>query len=350
MKIINTISEVRQLSDELFIHYTGSMLGMSCKATNEVCINRIKRIKARSDSKSMILLFDSLYSIINELELDISKKNVYRFLKNIWPSNTTIILPNNNAKYDHLAIEGKLAVRVPTDKFLRHFLEFHGPIVSTSVNTANNEPLDTIQAIENEFSGLFDYAILPINFQRASNAQSTIIDISQNNLKIVRPGSVSQSIIESVWDEVKICFACVANVCRSPVAEYYARHSVNIPNRNLVFSSCGYLKEGKPVSKNSAIALLAWGIDASDHLSRQLTKEILQENDYIFALTKEIKEVLLKLFPTAQDKIFFLGEITGTNKNIEDPFSMDLMHYYDMARVVKHEVDILAVLIENREI
>ncbi|HOE91507.1 MAG TPA: hypothetical protein PLV22_06000, partial [Candidatus Cloacimonadota bacterium] len=194
------------------------------------------------------------------------------------------------------------------------------------------------------------YAILPLNFQRASNAQSTIIDISQNSLTIVRPGSVSQSIIESVWNEVKICFACVANVCRSPVAEYYARYSMNIPDRNLVFSSCGYLKEGKPVSKNSAIVLLAWGIDASDHLSRQLTKEILQENDYIFALTKEIKEVLLKLFPTAQDKIFFLGEITGTNTNIEDPFSMDLMHYYDMAGIVKHEVDKLAVIIENRDI
>ncbi|HOE90593.1 MAG TPA: Sua5/YciO/YrdC/YwlC family protein, partial [Candidatus Cloacimonadota bacterium] len=133
MKIINNISEVRQLSDELFIHYTGSMLGIACKATNQEGINKINIIKERPDSKSMILLFDSLSTIINELELDISKKNIYRFLKNIWPSNTTIILPNNNAKYDHLAIEGKLAVRIPTDKLLRHFLEYHGPIVSTSV-------------------------------------------------------------------------------------------------------------------------------------------------------------------------------------------------------------------------
>ncbi|MCB5250449.1 MAG: Sua5/YciO/YrdC/YwlC family protein [Candidatus Cloacimonadales bacterium] len=350
MKIINSISEVPKHTDSIFIHFTGSMLGISCFADNRECINKINKLKERSNSKGLIVLFDSLSTVIKELNLYNLDKSMNRFLKRIWLSNTTVLLENKNPKYEHLTVDNKLAVRIPTDPMLRAFIEENSPIVSTSINKSGEQAIAKLEDMSAEFLDVVDFALIPPNFEKASNEQSTIIDIYENSPKLVRQGSVDFADILLKWNIIRICFACVANVCRSPIAEYYAIDSIKIPDKKLIFSSCGYLIDNKPISKNSAIVLASWGIDTSDHRSRILNKKILADNDYILTMTLGVKNVLLEIFPLAANKIFTIGEITGTNMDIEDPFGLEIEHYIKMAEIVKKEVDKLAEIIKNNQL
>ena len=67
-------------------------------------------------------------------------------------------------------------------------------------------------------------------------------------------------------------------------------------------------------------------------------------------MTLGVKNVLLEIFPLAANKIFTIGEITGTNMDIEDPFGLEIEHYIKMAEIVKKEVDKLAEIIKNNQL
>lgn len=121
---------------------------------------------------------------------------------------------------------------------------------------------------------------------------------------------------------MNILFVCTGNTCRSPMAEGYLR-SKNIKNLNV--SSCGLFADTSPVSQNSAAVMSEIGIDISDHISRQITKEDIENADRIICMSKSHKQNLESI---GVQKAEVLG------KGISDPYGCPL----DVYRLCRDEI------------
>ena len=126
---------------------------------------------------------------------------------------------------------------------------------------------------------------------------------------------------------MNILFVCTGNTCRSPMAEGYL-HAKNIKNLNI--SSCGLFADGSAVSKNSADAMNEIGIDISSHISKQITKEDIENADRIICMSPSHKQALESICVTN-------SEVLGGG--ISDPYGYDLDVYRLCRDQIVNEID-----------
>ncbi|MBE7025900.1 MAG: low molecular weight protein arginine phosphatase [Ruminococcaceae bacterium] len=122
-----------------------------------------------------------------------------------------------------------------------------------------------------------------------------------------------------------IIFVCTGNTCRSPMAEALLRkkteaHTVSSAGVSVLFAT--------PAAPNAVRTMQEYGLDISDHRSRQLTAEAVQAADRILTMTGMHKAVLCKLFPDAAEKTETLGEFAGhPDRDVPDPFGGSMETY-----------------------
>ena len=101
--------------------------------------------------------------------------------------------------------------------------------------------------------------------------------------------------------------------------------------RDLEVSSAGIsAASGFPASANSIAALRPLGADLSRFRSQPLTEALVQEADYIFAMTRGHLDVVLTFFPEAADKTFLVTEFQSgpeRGRDIPDPIGQGLDVY-----------------------
>jgi protein-tyrosine-phosphatase len=126
---------------------------------------------------------------------------------------------------------------------------------------------------------------------------------------------------------VHILFVCTGNTCRSPMAAALAQTrlaELGIPWR---VSSAGiHATPGMPMARFSKDALIRRHVPFLQHSSQPVTKEILDDVDYVFTMTMHHKEEILRKYPHMKGKIHELsvyprssGHSEGA-PDIEDPF------------------------------
>jgi len=323
MKKIEITEVVNQPKDAIFLHYTGNMFGIGCSAFCQNAITKIDDLKNRKNKSGYIVLIPKI-EWLEKYNVTISAK-MKRIMQQFWPGNLTIVLQTNDKRFGFK----KIAFRIPTDKFLRDFIEEFGePIVSTSINRSGENAMIDLQEIEK--LDWFDFAILPKDKIKITQYPSTIID----DFFCIREGSILFAQIERAYHNPQILFVCTGNICRSPIAECLAKQSLSYR-----IKSAGLLESGNEISENSRLILKENGIDASKHLSTQISQKIIDEAWLILIMTENHKKQLLTLFPNAFYKILTLSEYTGFSGDIADPYKKDLAAYCETFEAIKKRIE-----------
>lgn len=132
-----------------------------------------------------------------------------------------------------------------------------------------------------------------------------------------------------------ILFVCTANICRSPLAEGLFRSRVQkLPDAPAwqVASAGTWAVDGRPAHVNSQAVAAEWGVDITDHRSRNATAQLLAGIDLILTMEQGHKEALTIEFPALARRIFLLAEMTGARYDIADPIGRPLSTYQALAR------------------
>ena len=155
------------------LYPTDTIWGIGCDALSDKAVRKVYKIKHRPDSKSMIVLVDSL----EMLQKYVSKiPDVALDLMNQITSPLTIIYNNPiNLPSSVLAVDGSVGIRLTRSEFCKELIwEFGKPIVSTSANISGSETPLIFNNID----------------RKIIDAVDCVVEYGQNDITSIRPSTI----------------------------------------------------------------------------------------------------------------------------------------------------------------
>ena len=171
----------------IVIFPTDTVYGIGCNPYNKEAVEKIYKIKSRDIKKSVPVLTYSIETAKKIVEFDqFTEKIVEKF----WPGPLTVILKVKDKKIkESLNLENKIAIRVPDHKCTLELLKKCNFLVGTSANISGNLPYtDPKECLKN----LENYDIFVDGGIITSKGESTIIEIENEQIKIIREGSLTE--------------------------------------------------------------------------------------------------------------------------------------------------------------
>ena len=170
----------------IILYPTDTIWGIGCDANNSEAVQRIYDIKQRSDSKSMLVLVNS----INMVERYIDElPEVANDLLEVTDKPLTIIYDNaKNLAKNLIAEDGSIGIRVTDELFSNHLItRFKRPIVSTSANVSGKDSPKNFQFIDQAIKDSVDYIVKYRNDDNSIAKASGIIRLkSGGQISIIR--------------------------------------------------------------------------------------------------------------------------------------------------------------------
>ena len=171
---------------------TDTVYGIGCNPFNKDSVSKIYDIKNREGEKRFPILGFSKKELEKIVEFnEITEKISEEF----WPGQVTLLLPVRKEMTQRISNNGKLAVRVPNNECVLSILKHCKLIIGTSANISG----ETSIIDSDEFKiRLPEIDILVNGGKITSSGESTIIDFVDDQLKIIREGSISKETIEKI--------------------------------------------------------------------------------------------------------------------------------------------------------
>jgi len=167
---------------DVIVYPTDTLYGFGVDATNSDAIQKLNKLKGRSQPLSIVLEKVSDVSTYAKITSKITAE-----LENIFPGEYTILLPSIDSELSPLVFNSSplVGIRIPLHFFPLQLVKLFGkPIITTSINRHGNEPLNDVTQVEVDFPNV---DIFEDNDHTPSKG-STIIDMSQKPFSIVRQG------------------------------------------------------------------------------------------------------------------------------------------------------------------
>lgn len=182
----------------IVVYPTDTVWGIGCDATNASSVARVYELKRRADSKSMLVLVDSVgrleryvdvpdaaWQLLEAYSSDSTDETLLSALRPL-----TIIYPGARGLAPNLLAEdGSVGVRVSREPFSQALCRGLGrPIVSTSANVSGCPTARYFGEIAEEILSGADYVCRYRREDTTPHEPSSIIKVgSRNEITIIRP-------------------------------------------------------------------------------------------------------------------------------------------------------------------
>lgn len=162
---------------------TDTVYGIGCNPYNANAVEKIYEIKSREKIKSLPVLAYSLDTVKEIARIDAFTEKI---IKKYWPGPLTLILELTDKKLKKsLNLDNKIAVRIPDSKCTLKLLEKCRLLVGTCANISGSpsctDPKECLKNITN-------YDVFLNGGTITSKGESTIIEIENEEIKIIRKG------------------------------------------------------------------------------------------------------------------------------------------------------------------
>lgn len=174
--------EQTDINGKVIVFSTDTVYGIGTCWTDSEGIEKIYEIKKRDGRKPLAVLAYSFDQIKDYIE--IINDRTLELVNNYWPGAVTFIFKKQASfKYPLDTI----AFRIPNSNIALEILKKFGPLATTSVNLSGENPINNPEDIENKFKDI-DYIVS--DKEEFSSVSSTIVDLTTNDIKILRQGTV----------------------------------------------------------------------------------------------------------------------------------------------------------------
>jgi L-threonylcarbamoyladenylate synthase len=181
---------------DLIIIPTDTVYGLAARLYDEVALEKIYQIKGREKSKPISILCSKMSDLLPIAETNIVSRAI---MKNLWPGALTIVMPTTKQFFE-MTGEKTIAARIPKNPTAIELIEKYGVLRVTSLNKSGEAPLSDLRQIRNEF-GPYVVEIHPQEYTQ-SDLESTIIDLSNNEVKILREGSITMDDLQKALKNI----------------------------------------------------------------------------------------------------------------------------------------------------
>ncbi len=172
---------------------TDTVYGIGCDPYNKTAVEKIYKIKSRNISKSLPVLVYSKEIAKKIVQFDTFTEKI---ADKFWPGPLTIILKVTDKKIkESLNLKDKIAIRVPNHKCTLGLLQNCNFLVGTSANVSGNISHTNP---ENGLQNMKGYDVFVDGGIISGEGESTIIEIENNQIRIIREGSLSKEEISHV--------------------------------------------------------------------------------------------------------------------------------------------------------
>lgn len=330
---------------------TETVYGIACRVEAK-SLAKLDNLKGRNPDKHYTLHIGRVSDV--EKYVPTIGLRAKKLIKNCWPGPLTIVFEltesdiekqKKNLKkevFEHLYKDNSIGIRCPDNAIALMLLqETKYPVVAPSANVTGQPAAADAEQVLAQFSGQIDLLLDggPCKYKKSS----TVVKIGKNGLEILREGAYSKEKLEEI-SKVKFLFVCTGNTCRSPMAEGMFRKFLaeklqckvdQLDKIGYKVSSAGLMDlAGSPASEEAIAACAAKGIDIKAHKSTALTRQLVEENDFVFAMTRIHCERAAALCPEAANKCILLAG----NKEIFDPISQSQQVFNECAESIEQAV------------
>ena len=347
------IKEAAALVDDgaLVAFPTETVYGIACRAKFD-SLTRLDDLKGRTAEKHFTLHIgrsDDVREYVPTIRLKAQK-----LIKGAWPGPLTVVFELDaddmhiqrkrfeQDVFERLYKQNSIGIRCPDHAVAAMLLQqTWNPVVAPSANLTGEQPAVDGEQVLAQLSGRIEM-LLDAGLPRYGKS-STVVKVGKKGLTVLRDGVCSQEDLE-VLSQIKFLFVCTGNTCRSPMAEgifrkYLAEKAQcnidDLEKNGYRVSSVGIIgSAGFPASPEAIAACAAKGIDIRAHRNRELSHEVVEESDFIFAMEQVHRRRVIALEPRAEAKCFLLA----ANKGVPDPIGHSQEFYNYCANMIEKAV------------
>ena len=330
---------------------TETVYGIACRVETG-SLDRLNKLKGRSPEKYYSL---HLYpkEEIKKYVPTISLKG-QKLIKNALPGPLTVVFEltaqdiekqrNGLQKevFENLYKDNSIGIRCPDNPVASKLLQITPcPVVVPSANLTGKPPAVNAEEVLAGFSGQIELVLDAGECKYKTS--SSVVKVGKNGIEILRAGAYSQTELENL-SQIKFLFVCTGNTCRSPIAKglfsKYLAEKIGcridqleeIGYKVLSAGTAGII--GVPASAEAVKACAVRGVDIKAHRSTALTKELIEQADFVFAMGSDHRQQILALSPQAADKCVLLAE----NIDIPDPIGQPQEVYDSCTDLIENAV------------
>lgn len=192
---------------ELVAFPTETVFGLGAIANDETAVKRVYQVKGRPSDNPLIVHIHNKETWKDYID-DVSEERIHiieKLADRLWPGPLTMVLPVKSGVFNKTVTGGlsTVGIRMPDHPLTLKLIEKTGfPLVGPSANLSGKPSPTTVAHVMHDFDGKIA-GVLSSQSTRIG-VESTVIDLSDEEIYILRPGYYTKAMIETAIPEVHI--------------------------------------------------------------------------------------------------------------------------------------------------